>query len=78
MKLSVLTDEDRELLKGLVAYGPRREIAPSIRGRLALHNLIDETPQGWAITERGKSTLLKMSAVGSSLGARHRARVTPR
>jgi hypothetical protein len=34
-----------------------RYIAPAVRGRLALYRLISETPQGWMITEAGKSAL---------------------
>lgn len=45
------------MLAKLAASGPSRDIEPPTRGRLALYNLIDETPHGWKITPFGRATL---------------------
>jgi hypothetical protein len=51
------SDEERAVLERLAAQGPSRELARQVRGRLALYGLIDETPEGWKITERGHEAL---------------------
>jgi hypothetical protein len=52
-----LTDEERRVLAALAAGGPSRSIAAPLRGRLFLYKLIDETTQGWILTEQGHSAI---------------------
>jgi len=56
LTLIALTDEERATLRELAADGPKR-LRPPVLGRLALYNLVSETPQGWRITEAGKDAL---------------------
>jgi hypothetical protein len=55
--LPALTDEERAMLAKLAADGPKTDIPSVVRGRLALYDLIRETPQGWHITQPGKEAL---------------------
>lgn len=53
----VLQGQDYETLKRLLLNGPTPQLDASVRGRLALYRLIDETPRGWRITTSGKAAL---------------------
>jgi len=59
MNVPALYAEDFDLLQALIIDGPRRNLDPALRGRLALYDLIDENPSGWVITEKGKSLLAR-------------------
>lgn len=52
-----LQQQDYETLKQLLLDGPALHLDASVRGRLALYRLIDETPRGWRITADGKDAL---------------------
>jgi hypothetical protein len=52
-----LTNLEVKSLTELAEHGPTRHLPPELRGRLALYKLIDETPEGWRITARGRETL---------------------
>jgi hypothetical protein len=52
-----LTEAERSALEDMATHGPSRTVTVPIRGRLALYKLIDETPQGWSITELGRQAL---------------------
>jgi hypothetical protein len=53
----VPSNEERAVLERLAAEGPSRDLPRPLRGRLALYGLIDETPEGWKITDRGRNVL---------------------
>jgi hypothetical protein len=57
MQIPLLTEEECAILAKLAEGRPSRSISPPTLGRLALYNLIDETPEGWAITAVGKRAL---------------------
>lgn len=52
-----LTEAERTALEEMAVHGPSRTVTVPIRGRLALYKLIDETPDGWSITARGRQAL---------------------
>jgi len=52
-----LTEAERMALEEMVTHGPNRNLPTPIRGRLALYQLIDETPAGWKITPLGRQAL---------------------
>ena len=52
-----LNEAERAVLEEMAAHGPNRSVSVPVRGRLALYKLIDETPQGWAITALGRQAL---------------------
>ncbi len=56
---SALGEQERDVLRALAKGEPLRRISPPVRGRLALYNLIAETPRGWIITEAGREALIK-------------------
>jgi hypothetical protein len=88
MQIPLLTEEERAILAKLAEGRPSQSISPPTLGRLALYNLIDETPDGWTITAVGKRAL-SMRPIGLpanprpsalELGPRHggrRRRVSP-
>ena len=53
-----LSDAERAVLEDLLLHGPNRNLPTPIRGRLGLYKLIDETPEGWKITDAGRQALL--------------------
>ena len=57
MIFPTLTEPERSTLEDLAIRGPSRSVTGPIRGRLALYRMIDETPQGWAITAFGRQAL---------------------
>lgn len=57
MMFPSLTAAERTTLEDMATHGPSRTASVPIRGRLALYKLIDETPQGWAITALGRQAL---------------------
>lgn len=52
-----LTELESRVLRELADHGPTHDLGGAIRGRLALYQLIDETPTGWTITALGRETL---------------------
>jgi len=61
-----LTEVERMALEEMVTHGPNRNLATPIRGRLALYQLIDETPAGWQITPLGRQALQVAPAATSA------------
>jgi len=61
-----LSDAERSALEELAMQGPSRTIIVPIRGRLALYRLIDETPQGWSITDLGRRALQAVPPVAET------------
>ena len=61
-----LSEAERTVLEEMATHGPSRTVAVPIRGRLALYRLIDETPQGWSITELGRRALQAVPPVAES------------
>src|SRR5690242_6271697 len=57
MMFPSLSDTERAALEQMAADGPARYLPMAMRGRLALYKLIDETPDGWGITVRGREAL---------------------
>jgi hypothetical protein len=57
MVAQLLTDDERVALENLATFGPDRDLDRTLRGRLALYKLIDETPEGWKITAAGREAL---------------------
>jgi len=60
-----LTEAERMALEEMVTHGPNRNLPTPIRGRLALYQLIDETPAGWKITPLGRQALQVAPAAAS-------------
>jgi hypothetical protein len=52
-----LTDVEHAALLKLEAVGPSRTLNFKTHGRLALYRMIDEGPNGWAITAVGRAML---------------------
>jgi hypothetical protein len=67
-----LNDAERAVLEEMAAHGPNRTPSVPVRGRLALYKLIDETPQGWAITALGRQALHAAPIAGSQAQPRRR------
>lgn len=61
-----LTEAERAALEEMAVHGPSRTVPVPIRGRLALYKLIDETPEGWSITELGRQCLQAPSPAAES------------
>jgi hypothetical protein len=61
-----LTEAERAALREMAVHGPSRAVAVPVRGRLALYKLIDETPEGWSITELGRQALHAAPPVAES------------
>jgi len=59
-----LSEVERSALEDMAIRGPLRDMPASIRGRLALYRLIDEKPDGWAITALGRQALQAVPAIG--------------
>ncbi len=57
MQTRSISIEERATLIELEENGPGRRFTGRVRGRLALYGLIEEGPQGWSITERGRAML---------------------
>jgi hypothetical protein len=62
-----LTEAERAALEDMAVHGPSRTVAVPIRGRLALYRMIDETPQGWAVTALGREALQAVPPVADSM-----------
>ena len=60
-----LTEAERMALEEMATQGPNRTLPTAIRGRLALYQLIDETPAGWKITALGRQALQVAPAAAS-------------
>jgi len=57
MNIPPLTQQERAVLLNLAERGASRAISPPMSGRLALYELIAETPAGWTITPAGQEAL---------------------
>ncbi len=53
-----ITVEEHAALREIEDTGPSRKLNARVRGRLALYRLIEEQPQGWAITRLGREMLV--------------------
>lgn len=57
MNFPNLSDAERSVLEEMMVHGANRSLPTTIRGRMALYKLIDETPDGWTITALGRQAL---------------------
>ena len=57
MQTRSISVEERTALLELEENGPGQRFTGRVRGRLALYGLIEEGPQGWFITEKGRVML---------------------